>query len=193
MGPRITSIRASPEVIELAGLLPWSAREDTSRQPSKRAAALYRPERFNERVFINGFEVKPTTGTLNHMWAGPPSALQPDAAKAYKSGTWEQVVLEHSQYQAGNKAQWSVAYWCLGVCLCQAQDAQLTDMDSYMDNPQIWTAKVKYAINSRVREGEFIYPYKFATGTIKSTKRRNAQRTRSASPGNSSRSGDSCS
>ena len=74
-----------------------------------------------------------------------------------------------------------------------AQDAQLTDMDSYMDNPQIWTAKVKYAINSRVREGEFIYPYKFATGTIKSTKRRNAQRTRSASPGNSSRTGDNCS
>ena len=187
-------------MIELAGLLPWSAREDTSRQPSKRAAALYRPERFNERVFINGFEVKPTTGTLNHMWAGPPSALQSDAAKAYKSAKWEQVVLEHSIRPI------PVPSWQQGAVECRirigvweyafvkmAQDAQLTDMDSYMDNPQIWTAKVKYAINSRVREGEFIYPYKFATGTIRSTKRRNAQRTRSASPGNSSRTGDNCS
>ena len=56
--------RANPEAIEAAGFFQSSAREETSRQV--------------RRI----------------MWAGPSSALQFDAAKAYTSARWEQVVLE---------------------------------------------------------------------------------------------------
>ena len=50
--------------------------------PSKRAAALYRAERFNERVFIYGFELK----LRRIMFAGPPSDLQLDGAKIVPGG-----------------------------------------------------------------------------------------------------------
>ena len=59
--------RANPEAIEAAGFLQWSACEETSRLPSKRVAAQYRAEQFNERVFISGFEVKLTPGTSDHV------------------------------------------------------------------------------------------------------------------------------
>ena len=62
---------------------------------------------------------------------------------------------------ATRRSRVSHSHWCAFVKM--AQGAQLTDMDSYMDNPQIRTAKVKYAINSRVREGGFT-PYLFIIG-----------------------------
>ena len=58
--------RANPEAIEAAVFFQSSAREETSRLPSK-VAAQYRAEQFNERVFINGFEVKLTPGTSDHV------------------------------------------------------------------------------------------------------------------------------
>lgn len=105
---------------------------ETRRPPAKRQATEHRAEKFNEKVFLDVFEVKlpddssclllmTTTGDASKYaaaalvfgrrnistdaaiegftkgwlcWAGPPTEIQLDPAKAFSSARWENFVAQ---------------------------------------------------------------------------------------------------